>query len=467
MYIIKCIEDGDICEIRNDNVFCDHKTVKPGSIVKFRYLNSMYTGKVLTYSDDLELIQETYLLLTQRKVSQNTPEEKGLKGKLIKPSKVPRQVCNRGKDVQYSAIEQIELETQRAEQAIQRQIASLQDTRHAEEDSYDNDELDSYSTNVMNFECDSDSDQPSPAKNKNQANLKRKGYNSSAKRNDSPASKRIRNEANTSSCHSQDNVEKNQSGSSVILRRSSRINNNTKPDERVRKRNSFHENSISSDPDEDELMTRELNYQESPGVLRNEDDGIRTRNRSTRTQTQEVSNNQNRSQLETQLPTGYAPIVHEQLFGENCEGSKMSELGNGIFCKESTVDYALSSTNPRQCCRKLMRGVFTLDAILHCNFSQKNARRPHQCEVPSLCEQCQLRQTRQIEAPDSFKAGVLYGPAVQEIIAFTKRKAEEIKNWPKMSHSNIRRGMSQNVTDIRVAYYAEQKWGKPFKYEIP
>ncbi|KAJ8672321.1 hypothetical protein QAD02_003580 [Eretmocerus hayati] len=78
----------------------------------------------------------------------------------------------------------------------------------------------------------------------------------------------------------------------------------------------------------------------------------------------------------------------------------MHPIGGGFLCKRRILKNAIHrSKNPRQCCRKMLTGVFRLEALLECTLTGKSFLPP---------------EVRRRNSQRTSKA--LYGPAVRAII---------------------------------------------------
>ncbi|KAJ8668931.1 hypothetical protein QAD02_000190 [Eretmocerus hayati] len=140
-------------------------------------------------------------------------------------------------------------------------------------------------------------------------------------------------------------------------------------------------------------------------------------------------------------PTPPNPYEHEQLFGKDC-GEQMHNIGLGVLCKIEIVKTANRSQNARECSRKLITGVFQLEAVLNCSLNGRKKSDPIG-KIP--------------------KEKFLSGRAVQAIVSYSQKQAKK-RGWPQMTEIDIRRGISKKIWEVKNDFKKLLRRKKIFQY---
>ncbi|KAJ8680054.1 hypothetical protein QAD02_015841 [Eretmocerus hayati] len=133
-----------------------------------------------------------------------------------------------------------------------------------------------------------------------------------------------------------------------------------------------------------------------------------------------------------------------QLFGMN-HPEPMYAISNNIFCKTRILRNAINkSANQGQCCRKMLTGVFTLEAMLRCSLTGKTYHR------------------REENDPQTSKT--LHGPAIRAIIDFSRSQVQFQAKWKDMSTQQLKSAMRRKINLVNSEYRSARVHNRTYSY---
>ncbi|KAJ8665005.1 hypothetical protein QAD02_006667 [Eretmocerus hayati] len=413
-FIIKCEEDGHICQLPQLDVVCDFKTVKVGDIVSFWYSHNgsdeLYKGEVLAKSEDVQYIKALYNEMTESKPHKiiDAHDDDAAKKQTI----VKRRIQSRKANKNQTQVNQPSSRSRRPQ-------TSRYQTKRTKKGEPDKRVIeDSMNNNVARTKKDTRLD-------KKAENLKKAQERMNDRTRDfiiSSSSTCTTEVCNTSSHEkSRESTQESGRSSSTLLKSISNFSDSAEMGKQP--------------PASSTHATDENDIEPSPENHRQQRNDKRTNTSPPKEQSSAKKQKKDSEDIIVdfeRLGITLRSIGEEQLYGENYEGAKMVEVANNIFCKsDNLTDAVCYSENARQSARRLMLGIFRPDALLNNSMTGKRSR--------------------------GSKKKFLNPVATRTIIDFTlqlqkkKLKLEGTKKWKtELTESSIKEGMRMRLVEFRA-----------------